>query len=73
MTVKARLLEKINSITDVDKLEAILQYLEESEKNTFELSDYDRASIKKSEEQFANGEFVTNEVLMTNIGKWLGK
>lgn len=73
MTAKNKLLEKINLIENDSYLEAILNYLEESEKEPIILSESDIQSIKKSSDQIANGEFVSQIELENKINGWIEK
>lgn len=73
MTTKTKLLDKINLIENDSYLEALLNYLEESEKETISLSKSDIESIIISDEQLQNDQFLTQEKLKKKVGEWIGK
>ncbi|MDA8693425.1 hypothetical protein N9L92_05120 [Saprospiraceae bacterium] len=73
MTTRAKLLAKIKLIKDDDQLEAILSYLEASEKDIIELSDTDKQSIQISNNQIANGNIMTQQDLDVKVNQWLAK
>lgn len=71
MTTKVKLIEKINSIQNESYLEAILNYLEESEKAAIQLTKTDIREIKLSESQLANGMFISQDKLRIKVSEWL--
>ena len=73
MTAKTKLLQKINNIENDQYLEALLNYLEESEKDPIQLSISDIESIQISSDQISRGEFFTQNELANKINGWLGK
>lgn len=73
MTARAKLLEKISHIENDIYLEAILNYLEESEKEPIVLSQSDIESIKMSTSQIAKGEFLSQLELENKINEWIEK
>ena len=73
MTTKAKLIEKISHINNDHYLEAILNYLEESEKTAISLSESDLLSINKSDKQINNGAFITQPELDKKVTEWFGE
>jgi len=73
MTTKVKLIEKINSIQNESYLEAILNYLEESEKAAIQLTETDIREIKESESQLRNGMFISQDKLRIKVNEWLEK
>ncbi len=73
MTTKAKLLERINHIENDIYLEAILNYLEDSEKEPIILSVSDTESINTSTDQIASGDFLSQKELENKINGWIEK
>lgn len=73
MTTKAKLLERIEHIENDSYLEAILNYLEDSEKEPIVLTASDIESINKSTDQIAKGEFLSQKDLENKINGWIEK
>jgi|GEM_PF-4861216 len=63
MTIKTKLIEKINSIENEIQLKALLNYLEDSEKEAIKLSEEDLAKIERSNSQIKNGEYLNHQDL----------
>ncbi len=73
MTIKAKLIEKINSIDNETHLEALLNYLEDANKAPVQLTNRDIISISKSTKQLETGKFLNQDQLNNKIEKWLKK
>ena len=73
MTTRAKLIEKINSIENEDHLDALLRYLEASDKYPVELNNKDIEAIEISEDQFKRGEYLSHDTLRKKVNKWLEK
>jgi len=71
MTTKIKLLEKINLIENDIYLKALLEYLEESEKNSITLSEQDKIDIEKSNQQLKNGEYLSQSELINKAKEWI--
>jgi len=73
MTTKARLIEKINSMEDENHLEALLNYLEESNKTPIRLTEKDKKDIETSNQQLKNGKYLTQDDIRSKVQEWRRK
>lgn len=73
MTTKTKLLEKINHIENDSYLQALLNYLEESEKEPIILNKSDIEAIELSNKEIKNGQTLTQKELCQKIDEWIEK
>ena len=73
--LKQRLIDKIQTTEDVHLLEelSVLLDIDEVELEPYHLNDEQIEAIRIAREQFAKGEFYTNEEANAEIEKWLNK
>jgi len=71
--LKAKLIEIINQIEDVELLEAIKTILDTKSENLYTLSDEQKESIEVSRQQIKNGNFLKNDEVFTELKEWIKK
>jgi hypothetical protein len=71
--IKHDLIERIGKIDDVNFLQAIQTILDTSNKQLFELSPKQSASLKLSRKQLDNGEGIQHKDVINDMTKWLKK
>lgn len=72
IALKKYLVSKINLLEDDSVLDEIKKIVEKNEK-VYELSECQLERLAKSREQFANGEFYTQEQVDLKIEEWLNE
>ena len=71
--LKAKPIEIINQIEDVELLEAIKTILDTKSENLYTLSDEQKESIEVSRQQIKNGNFLKNDEVFTELKEWIKK
>lgn len=71
--LKTSLIKEIDATKDKRMLELLLIALENINTPMPELTDWQKERIKESEEQFARGEFITQDEADKKILEWLKK
>ncbi len=71
--IKKSLISRIKDSKDLNFLKAVQTIFDSSEQSLFQLSSEQEDSIKKGRDEINNGESIDNEILLTNMKKWLTK
>ena len=72
--LKHILIHKIAAINDKSFLAAVNKIIDtKSERLIFKTTPEQRRDIKEGQEQFARGEFISNDQLEADIDKWLSE
>jgi hypothetical protein len=69
IALKKYLVSKINLIDDDSILDEIKVFIDRKE-TVYELSDYHLKRLEESRQQFANGDFYTQEEIDLELEKW---
>jgi len=71
--IKEKLISRIKDSNDLSFLKALQTILDSSEQSTYQLSSEQESSILKGREQIKNGEFSSNESVISEMKEWLSK
>jgi hypothetical protein len=71
LNIKNNLINRIMSIDDINFLQALQTIFDVTDKNLFQLSDEQNASIEISRKQIASGEYKDNETVLSDLRQWL--
>ena len=71
LQIKTGLINRINSIDDLNFLQAIQTIFDATEKNLFPLNDDQVRSISRSRKQIASGQYKGNNEVLFELRKWL--
>lgn len=72
ISLKTSLVDKISNIEDVSFLQALITIVDSKAQNpSYQFSESQIEKIQQSREQFLKGEIIENDVLMSNLDKWL--
>jgi hypothetical protein len=71
LDIKNNLINRIMSIDDINFLQALQTIFDVTDKNLFQLSDEQNASIEISRKQIASGEYKDNETVLSDLRQWL--
>lgn len=69
LKLKQRLIERINSISDIALLETIESLI--NAEGVYELSDEQLARVEESQNQIKQGKFVENKEALNRLKQWL--
>ena len=69
--IKNNLISRIKSSTDLNFLKALQTIFDSSEKELFQLTPEQEDSIELSRQQISEGDFKSNDQVMTETRKWL--
>ncbi len=71
--IKNNLISRIRDSKDLNFLKAVQTIFDSSEQSLYQLSSEQEVSIEKGREEIKNGESIDNDLLLTNMKKWLTK
>lgn len=71
--IKEKLISRIKESNDLSILKALQEILDSSEQSIFKLSPEQETSISIGREQIKNGEFSSNESVISEMREWLEK
>lgn len=73
--LKKRLIERIQKIDDVNLLGEAFRLLQpkSDDIDVYRLSEEQRAAVNEAREQYARGEFLTDDEANKNIDEWLNE
>lgn len=71
--IKNNLISRIKDSKDLNFLKAVQTIFDSSEQSLYQLSTEQEDSIEKGREEIMNGESIDNDLLLTNMKKWLTK
>jgi len=71
--LKNNLITRIKKSDDIEFLKALQTIFDSSNQSLFELSSEQRKSISKGSEEIRNGEYISNNQVISDIEKWLEK
>ena len=72
--LKLDLINKISGITEIEKLEEIMQLLKfQADQPLYVLNEEEKLAIQEARDQINKGDFVTNETFKNEIKEWLQK
>lgn len=73
--LKKRLIERIQKIDDVNLLGEAFRLLQPKSEDidVYRLSEEQRAAVNEAREQYARGEFLTDDEVNKNIDEWLNE
>lgn len=71
--IKNNLISRIKDSKDLNFLRAVQTIFDSSEQSLYQLSSEQEDSIEKGREEIKNGESIDNDLLLTNMKKWLTK
>jgi hypothetical protein len=71
LEIKTSLINRINSTDDLNFLQAVQTIFEAAEKNLFQLTDKQSKSIEISRNQIASGQYKENQIVLSELKKWL--
>lgn len=71
--IKNNLISRIKDSKDLNFLKAVQTIFDSSEQSLYQLSSEQEDSIEKGREEIKNGESIDNNLLLTNMKKWLTK
>lgn len=69
--IKEKLISRIKDSNDLSFLKALQTILDSSEQSIYQLSPEQESSILKGREQFKNGQFSSNESVISIMKEWL--
>ena len=73
IALKKYLISRINLIDDDSVLDKIKKIVDKKEEKVYVLSDFQLQKLAKSREQFANGEFFTQDEVDLKVAEWLNE
>ncbi len=73
IALKKYLVSRINLIDDDSVLDKIKKIVDKKEEKVYVLSDFQLQKLAKSREQFANGDFLTEEEMDKKVEEWLSE
>jgi len=71
--IKNNLISRIKTSTDLNFLKALQTIFDSSEQSLYELTNEQGESIEISRNQIKNGDFKTNETVISELKEWLEK
>ena len=71
--IKEKLISRIKESNDLSILKALQEILDSSEQSIFKLSPEQETSISIGRQQIKNGEFSSNESVISEMREWLEK
>ncbi len=69
--LKNNLITRIKKSNDIEFLKALQTIFDSSSQSLFELSSEHKESINKGREEIKNGEYISNNQVISDIEKWL--
>ena len=69
--LKNNLITRIKKSDDIEFLKALQTIFDSSSQSLFELSSEQKESINKGREEIRNGEYISNNQVISEIEKWL--
>lgn len=71
--IKNSLISRIQASNDLNFLKALQTLFDTSEETLYELNEEQKRSIEISREQIKNGQYHTNEDVISEMREWLSK
>jgi len=71
--IKTSLINRINSIDDLNFLQAVQTIFDAAEKNLYQLTQEQSESIEVSRKQIASGKFKESHKVLSELRQWLRK
>ncbi len=71
--IKNNLISRIKDSSDLNFLKALQTIFDTSEQSLYKLSKEQESSIKTGRDQIANGQFIKNDQVISEMRSWLKK